>query len=94
MSSLMKSNVATQENPIFDVPIPAPASFAFPSGLEERPIPEAGHQVPAEAAQLPQIIRGTSNLINFNPIQFPLKTLSIFVAFFVFWLVFLAGFFG
>ena len=65
MSSLMKSNAATQENPIFDVPIPVPPSLALSSGLEELEPPEEAAEV-AELAEVAEGVEGTFNLFKLN----------------------------
>lgn len=68
MSSLMKSNAATQENPIFDVPIPVPPSLALSSGLEELEPPEEAAEVAevTEVAEVAEGVEGTFNLFKLN----------------------------
>ena len=68
MSSLMKSNAATQENPIFDVPIPVPPSLALSSRLEELEPPEEAAEVAevTEVAEVAEGVEGTFNLFKLN----------------------------
>lgn len=68
MSSLMKSNAATQENPIFDVPIPVPPSLALSSGLEELEPPEEAAEVTevTEVTEVAEGVEGTFNVFKLN----------------------------